>query len=225
MTTLPGSNSSISFKEIQDEFGRGTNLNAYRGTAWFTDNNDTGNFPNTPISFSDFRNKRATNPVTAFNRTITADEEFTVPVFNTITITVRGAGGGGVGYRGIPWGNGGSGGGNGGTTSFGDYASAAGGSAGYFAAPGPNAGAGDGAAGGHGDGPGGNGAKTVISWTATKASDKARYGEKIQVKIGVGGAGGAGGVNFGNLGQGWFPMGNNTPGGAGANGSVTIEVT
>lgn len=227
MATLPGSNSSISLAEIQNEFGRGNNLGAYRGTNWFTDDNTQGSFPASPnpISFADFRSKRKTNPVTPYNRVITADEIFTVPVFNTITITVRGPGGGGMGYRGVPWGNPGGDGANGGTTSFGDYASAAGGGGGHYGVGGYVSGAGDGAAGGHGDGPGGAGAKSVISWTVTKASDKAHFGEKIQVIIGKGGAGGAGGVNFGNLGQGWFPMGNNSSGGTGANGSVTIEVT
>lgn len=228
MATLPGSNSSISFAEIQQEFARGTNLNAYRGTSWFTDDNTTGNFPASPnpISFADFRSKRKTNPVTAFNRVITADEVFTVPIFNTLTITVRGAGGGGAGYRGAPFGNAGTNGTAGGSTSFGDYATANGGGGGtYGARGGDGAGADGGAAGGHGDGPGGNGGKVVLTWVATKASDKAHYGEKIAIKIGGGGWGGAGGVNFGINQYGWFPMNFNPNGAGGAGGSVTIEVT
>lgn len=228
MGTLPGNNSSISFAQIQEEFALGSNLGAYRGTGWFTDDNTSGNFPASPdpISFSDFRSKRKTNPVTPNNRVITADEIFTVPVFNTLTITIRGGGGGGMGYRGVPFGNPGVDGSGGGQTVFGVYGTAQGGGGGSYGVRGADgAGADGGSAGGHGDGPGGNGGKVVLVWVNTKAADKARQGEKIDVKIGAGGVGGAGGVNFGNLGYGWFPMGNNNSGGNGATGSVTIEVT
>ena len=226
MATLPGQNSSISFAQIQEEFSRGTNLNAYRGTGWFTDSNTSGTFPAGAISFSDFRSKRVASPVTANSRVITANELYTVPVFNTMTITVRGGGGGGQGYRGVPFGNSGSAGANGSDTVFGGYATARGGVGGTYGTRGADgAGADGGAAGGHGDGPGGNGGKVVVIWVNSKAADKVHQGEKIQVVVGAGGVGGGGGTNFGNLGTGWFPMGNNNPGGNGANGSVTIDIT
>jgi hypothetical protein len=226
MATLPGDNSSISFAEIQAEFARGTDLNAYRGTSWFTDSNTSGTFPNSPISFADFRSKRKTSPVTNLNRVITADEVFTVPLFNTLTITVRGAGGGGGGFRGSPFGTAGTAGSAGAATSFGDYATAYGGGGGTYGAKGADgAGADGGAAGGNGDGPGGNGGKVVLTWVASKASDKAHIGEKIAIKIGAGGAPGAGGPNFGANQFGWFALGFNANGAAGAKGSVTIEVT
>lgn len=226
MATLPGSNSSISFKEIQDEFGRGFNLNAYRNTSWFTDQNESGSFPNAPISFSDFRSKRKNSPVTANSVVITADVEYTVPLFNTMKITIRGAGGGGHGHRGIPWGNPGGGGTAGGSTAFGSYGTAGGGDSAGNGVDGEDAaGADGGSAGGVGFGSGGDGGKVVLFWSFAKAADKLHVGEKIQITIGKGGAGGGGGVNFGNLGQGWFPLGNAPSGAPGANGSVTIDIT
>jgi hypothetical protein len=53
----------ISMEQINAEFGLGGNLNAYRGNIWFTDTyGEQGSF-GTPISFSDFYGKRATNPL------------------------------------------------------------------------------------------------------------------------------------------------------------------
>lgn len=230
MATLPGDNASISLKEINDEFTLGTSLNPYRGVEWFTDQNESGLFPNAPISLGDFRNKRKTSPVTANSIVITEDMDYTVPMFNTMTITIRGGGGGGHGYPGAPWGNPGGGGGVGGDTAFGKYGTATGGTAGYHGPGGPvsgtdGAGADGGSAGGNGYGSGGAGGKIVISWTKNKAADKSHIGEVIHITVGKGGGGGGGGTNFGNLGSGWFPLGNAAPGGSGANGSVTIDIT
>lgn len=45
----------ISMSQINSVFdGRGNNLNAYRGTQWYTAAGGSGTFPSTPISFSDF---------------------------------------------------------------------------------------------------------------------------------------------------------------------------
>lgn len=45
----------ISMLQINSVFdGRGTNLNAYRGTQWYTAAGGSGTFPSTPISFNDF---------------------------------------------------------------------------------------------------------------------------------------------------------------------------
>jgi hypothetical protein len=45
----------ISMSQINSVFdGRGNNLNAYRGTQWYTAAGGSGTFPSTPISFNDF---------------------------------------------------------------------------------------------------------------------------------------------------------------------------
>jgi hypothetical protein len=46
--------------QINAEFGRGNNLNAYRGTAWYTDAGGSGTFSSGAISFNEFYSKRAT---------------------------------------------------------------------------------------------------------------------------------------------------------------------
>jgi hypothetical protein len=52
---LQASGNPISMSQINSVFdGRGNNLNAYRGTTWFTAAGGSGTFPSTPISFSDF---------------------------------------------------------------------------------------------------------------------------------------------------------------------------
>jgi hypothetical protein len=51
---------------INTEFGRGNNLNAYRGTTWYTDAGASGTFSSGAISFSDFYSKRATSPMFSF---------------------------------------------------------------------------------------------------------------------------------------------------------------
>lgn len=54
------SSGAISMSQINAEFGRGNNLNAYRGTAWYTDAGGSGTFSSGAISFSEFYSKRAT---------------------------------------------------------------------------------------------------------------------------------------------------------------------
>ena len=55
---LQGSGSSLSMSQINSVFdGRGNNLNAYRGTTWYTAGGSSGTFPTGAISFSDFYGK------------------------------------------------------------------------------------------------------------------------------------------------------------------------
>lgn len=61
--TLPATG-SLSISQIHTEFGRGLNLGAYLGTAWFTDAGGSGTFPGGQISISDFYSKRVNSPVT-----------------------------------------------------------------------------------------------------------------------------------------------------------------
>lgn len=64
---LPASG-SLSIQQINAEFGRGNNLNSYRGTTWYTDAGGSGTFSTGAISISDFYGKRVNSPV--FNFTI-----------------------------------------------------------------------------------------------------------------------------------------------------------
>jgi hypothetical protein len=60
--TLPLSG-SLSIQQINAEFGRGNDLNSYRGTVWYTDEGASGVFPiNSSISIGDFYGKRPTAP-------------------------------------------------------------------------------------------------------------------------------------------------------------------
>lgn len=63
MATLPASG-ALSVSAINAEFGRGNNLNAYRGTGWYTDAGASGTFSAGAIAFSEFHGKRLTAPFT-----------------------------------------------------------------------------------------------------------------------------------------------------------------
>lgn len=85
--TLPSSG-TLTLAQINAEFGRGLNLNSYRGTQWWLDNGTTGTFPTGAISFSDFYSKRGTSPVSpgAADYGSPGGFYFTVPLFNTLTV-------------------------------------------------------------------------------------------------------------------------------------------
>lgn len=53
--------------QINAEFGRGNNLNAYRGTTWYTSGGSSGTFSSGAISFSEFYGKQATSPSGTFS--------------------------------------------------------------------------------------------------------------------------------------------------------------
>lgn len=69
--TLPASG-ALSLSAINTEFGRGTNLNSYRGTTWYTDAGGSGTFSAGAIAISDFYSKRLTSP--SFSFTISANQ-------------------------------------------------------------------------------------------------------------------------------------------------------
>jgi hypothetical protein len=59
--TLPSSG-PLSLNQINNEFGRGRNLNAYRGTQWFTDDGSSGTFTSSNLGFNQFYGKRPDAP-------------------------------------------------------------------------------------------------------------------------------------------------------------------
>lgn len=86
-------------QSIQQEYGYGTNLNAYRGKLYTNAAVTTATpFPNTsnPISMSVFYSTRKI-PTGSQTYTNGQSGSFTIPPYNSITITVAGAGGGGSG--------------------------------------------------------------------------------------------------------------------------------
>ena len=64
--TLPSSG-TLTMAQINAEFGRGNNLNSYRGTTWYTDAGASGTFSSGTISFNDFYGKRLTSPTFTFS--------------------------------------------------------------------------------------------------------------------------------------------------------------
>lgn len=64
--TLPASG-PLSLLAINNEFNRGLNLNAYRGTVWYTDAGASGTFSSGAISFNEFYGKRPTSPTFSFS--------------------------------------------------------------------------------------------------------------------------------------------------------------
>lgn len=63
MMPLPSSG-PITMTQINTEFGRGTNLNSYRGTSYFSGQSGPFSFPSGAIAFSDFRSTFKYLPVT-----------------------------------------------------------------------------------------------------------------------------------------------------------------
>lgn len=95
--TLP-STGAISLNDINNEFGRGTNLNSYRGTTWYTDAGSSGTFPSGAIDMDVFHGKRATSPApTSFSVAVLGGGGGgqQVSFFGSQTVTGGGAGGGG----------------------------------------------------------------------------------------------------------------------------------
>jgi hypothetical protein len=69
---LPSSG-TITMAQINAEFGRGNNLNSYRGTQWYTAAGGSGTFSTGAISMSDFYGKQLASPTFSF--TITSHQD------------------------------------------------------------------------------------------------------------------------------------------------------
>lgn len=238
--TLPTSG-SLSLTQINAEFGLGTNLAAYRGVRWYKDDASTGFFPTTNISIANFYGTRPGTPVTAGSQTFTSSGTFGVPIYTTLTVTLRaGSGGGGGGSGNISAGFPGTAGGN---SAFGAYGTAlAGGGGGINLVNGlngngsdgnpPGGGGGAGAfvltggttAGFNGGAGGAGGLLVLVLTNPIVGGSGPAAGSTVSVTVGGAGAGGGGGI--------YVPTGlANTPanyrwaqsGFAGGNGSVVIQ--
>lgn len=85
--TLPSSG-PIDMAMIHAEFGRGYDLNSYRGTLWYTDGGASGYFSSGAIYMNEFYGKRLTSPigpVVPGSQIFTAPGTFVVPNYNILT--------------------------------------------------------------------------------------------------------------------------------------------
>lgn len=235
--TLPNPGVSLSILQIYNEaqaypsgtwYNKGYGLGAYRGVQWWKDDTSTGYFSSGAISINDFYSKRPTSPVTPGSQTFTSSGTFTVPLYSTLSVTIRGGSGGGGGASGnIASGGNGT---DGGTSSFGAYGSGDYGKGGQVNAVNGAAGAGsDGVpaggaganAGGNGTngGNGGAGGKTVLTLTnPISGGSGPSVGASVGVTVGGAGAAGFGGQFFNGFTVLQLPNGNN-----GSAGSVVVQ--
>lgn len=80
---LPSFGVSLSMSQINAEFGRGTNLNSYRGTQYYLASSGPFNFPSGTIAYSDFYGTQLNAPT---------------PTSSSHTIVEGGSGGNSLGY-------------------------------------------------------------------------------------------------------------------------------
>jgi hypothetical protein len=57
---------AIAINQINAEFGRGNNLNSYRGTVWYTDAGGSGTFSAGALAMNEFYSKRLSSPTFSF---------------------------------------------------------------------------------------------------------------------------------------------------------------
>jgi hypothetical protein len=220
------SSGTIRASDIRTAFGLtgSVSFGSRRSQIFWQSNAFRGTFPSTTIRLSDFYAKSGTSPVTPSSQAasaysagspvqgVTNTFTYTVPLYYSISIDCRAAGGGGAGgdgttFNGFVFVNGdGAGGTAGENTSFGSFNTAFGGSGGVRAASGSRAPSGAGsdniALGGNGGGGGNNlagggaggngGFNGVTLLSPVNGGSGPAPGSVITVTIGKGGSGGAG---------------------------------
>jgi hypothetical protein len=156
--------------DLSAAFSLPNNLAAYYGARWFRENNSRGYFVSSgSISFSSFAGTRNTSPVSPGAAVYGASQNIPIPMFNNLTVTVKGGNGG---TNGVPGNcNGGGGGGAGGDSYLSGYV---------------------GAGGGGGGGGTGATASTSLSINDSNQNDiVSRYGTQPYGQVGTGGNGGS----------------------------------
>jgi len=197
-------------------------LSAYRGVKWYKSNNYRGFFGNPTISMSESFDTRPNSPVVPGSFTIYGSQGWTIPLFNKLSVTIKGGNGGQAGQYGFYVKDGsvtgrtvsGNGGG-GGASYFGGYLGASGGG------------------GGSGDLAGGGAGQTVsLYWDADANEGYLAYqGVGLTLTVGGGGGGGSGGQNYSyryfpypyqGL-NGYYADGNAASGAGGGGGYVSVS--
>jgi hypothetical protein len=227
---LLGADGGASGRSVNSEFGYGNDMASYQGVYYGKGGNEYrfplpgnsismggGSSPNDAGFYSTYK-------ITGGSQTFNSSTTAVIPVYNTISVTVTGGGGGQAGQYGIDGCNGNNptpsaGGGGGGTSSFGGYVSAGGGNGG-----------------GGSQGLGNPGQTVNNSFTnPVQGGNGPTSGSSLYVSIGNGGSGGTGGyitilIQTGNTGfpnyqpiYGCFPAGNAARGADGAVGSVNLS--
>lgn len=223
---LPSGNNKppISMADLNTEFGHGNSLSDYYGKRYYKTDNSRGYFQASGvIELDDFYSTSKTSPVVAGSVTLSSSQNYTIPMFNNLTVTVVGGRGGQGGINGNCAGAGG--GYPGGGTYLADYVSVGGGSGG---SPSGNL---------------GTQPSASVSFAIddnNQSSIIARYGQVKYAGVGGGGAGGATGYNtreqiFCNatnergqcisLGTAYYCDSPSGGGGAGANGYIVVSWT
>lgn len=197
---------------INGEFGYGNNLQSYLGVYYGLGGQEFQfPHPGNSIAMQLFYN---TYKISGGSQTFNASQSFTIPVYNTITITVQGGQGGQAGQFGYRYCNCSSncftpsgGGGTGNVSSFGGYVSAAGG----------GGGGGDGNTGSPGQ------IATQTFTNPLQGGSGPPSGSSLTVSVGSGGSGGGGGQIWTTLPYfGCGPWSNASNGSQGSSGTVTI---
>ena len=203
---------STAINSINDQYNYGNDMASYQGV-YYGKLGQAFQFP-TPGNSLAMDLFYSTNVITGGSQSFGGSQNYTIPVYNTMTITTVGGSGGQGGYNGTntcgaPCGEGGSAGTAGGTSSFGGYVSAGGG--------------GGGSGGGGGGGPG-----QVVSTTFTnpvQGGSGPTSGTSVYVTVGFRGSGGSGGKNCFIYYGVCISVSSASGGSPGSTGSVTVTWT